>query len=267
MLSDAGSQARGFSLPIVLAAVALLGLLTMAAFHLILDQRRLTSLAADHALAKHGAETALAAAECELAMATRTPPDCSVALPQERIAALNPVTLSGFVAGTCGSGITAGLCRPRPGQSLWALAGLLDEVTLGVEIGKPSPTSSSRREPARTARYVIEPIPDQWPGEVAQAEETQQPRLFRITAAGFGADPHVSVVLQTVFRPRVLDQSTPQRSTQAHPPITRNGMTTQTVQTTLWAADGHQQRATQTQTQTIKLGRLSWREVITEGTP
>lgn len=270
MLSNASAHARGFSLPIVMAAVALLGLLTMAAFHLVVDQRHRTSLAVDHALAKHGAETALAAAECELSVATRTPtrPDCSVALPQDRIVALNQVALHGFVTGVCGNRVTVGLCQPQPGQSLWELGGFLEEATLGVEIGKPLLTPESKRVSARTARYVIEPIPDQWPGHVVQGGESQQPRLFRITAAGFGTDPAVKVVLQTVFRPRVSDQSTPHVSIQTSPPITHDGTITQTVQTTFWPSNSDPQRAVAAQQkQTIKLGRLSWRELITEGTP
>ncbi|WP_296227891.1 pilus assembly PilX family protein [Ralstonia sp. UBA689] len=270
MLNSAGTQARGFSLVIVVTAVALFGLLTMAAFHLMLDQRRRVSLTADHALAKHSAEFALAEAECELSVATDTPatPGCATIPPQDRIAALDPVSLRGFVAGACGSGIALGLCQPLPGQSILALAGLLDETTFGVPIEAPPITPDSERVPALDARYVIEPIPDRWSGQPAQADEMPQPRLFRITAAGFGADPAVNVILQTVFRPRVSNRSASQVTIEAEPPVIRpNGLITQTVRTTLWRIDGDPQHAAETQIQTRKLGRLSWRELIVEGTP
>jgi Tfp pilus assembly protein PilX len=201
MLYDAAARRRGFSLVIVMAAVTLLGLLTMAALHLALDQRRRAGLTIDHALAKQAAEKALADAECELSVATGTPSaaPCTARPSPERIAALNPVTLSGFVAGTCGEGVARGLCQPLTGQSLWALATLLEATSHGVEVDTGSAVGA--RHPAHRARYVIEPIPDARPGQWIQAGAAPQPRLFRITAAGFGADPEVSVVLQTVFRP------------------------------------------------------------------
>ncbi|KHK56141.1 pilus assembly protein PilZ [Ralstonia sp. A12] len=264
------AKTRGFALPVVMAVVALLGLLTMAPLHLLLDQRRRVSLAADHAQAKHAAEYALNAAECELSSGTGTPTtrDCSLILPVERTAAFNPVTPRGFVAGSCGMDNMLGLCQPRPGQSLWAMAGLLDENTLAMEVEPPQLIPNSNRKSARHARYVIEPIADRWPGLSEQASETSPPHLFRITAAGFGTDPAVSVVLQSVFRPRVSDRSTPQLVTLATPPIDRpSGTITQTVHTTLLATHGDPPHAAQTETQTVMLGRLSWRELITEGTP
>jgi len=261
---------HGFSMMIVMAAVALLGLLTMATFHVVLDQRQRTSLTADHALAKYAAEHALTAAECELSVATDTPAPsaCAVALPQERIVALNPVSLPGFAVGACGSGNTLGLCRPRPDQSLWELAGLLDAISLGMPVGLPTPTPGSERMPARVARYVIEPIPDPWPGQVTQAGEISLPGLYRITAVGFGADPAVYVVLQTVFRPRVSSQaSTPHIAIEPALPVVRPDRTVvQTVHTTRWTTGGDPPHATTTQTHTLKLARLSWRELIEEGT-
>lgn len=270
MLNRAGAQERGFSLVFVMTAVALLGLLTMAAFHLMLDLRHRVSLTADRALAKHSAEFALVKAECELSVATDTPvaPDCTTTLLLDRIAALDPVSLRSFVAGTCGSGISLGLCQPLPGQSVLALAGLLDETTFGVPIKAPPITPDTERLPALDARYVIEPIPDRWPGQVIQADEMPQPWLFRITAAGFGADPAVGVVLQTVFRPRVSNRSTPQITIEAEPPVTHpNGLIMQTVRTTLWTLHDDQLHAAEPRTQTRKLGRLSWRELIFERTP
>lgn len=144
MLTRPARPSRGFMLVFVMAAVALLGLLTMAAFHLVLDHRHRTSLTIDHALAMRAAEAALAAAECELSVATGTParPTCAAALSAERIDALDPEALPGFVAGACGSGATRGLCRPLPGQSLWTHTRLLGTTTDGVEIDMPPQTAS-----------------------------------------------------------------------------------------------------------------------------
>lgn len=203
MLTRPARPSRGFMLVFVMAAVALLGLLTMAAFHLVLDHRHRTSLTIDHALAMRAAEAALAAAECELSVATGTParPTCAAALSAERIDALDPEALPGFVAGACGSGATRGLCRPLPGQSLWTHTRLLGTTTDGVEIDMPP--ADGERQPGRLPRYVIEPIPDALPGHWIHANATMAPHLFRITAAGFGNDPAIAVVLQAVFRPRL----------------------------------------------------------------
>ena len=261
MLSDS-AKARGFSMMVVMPAVALLGLLTMATFHLVLDQRHRTSLTADRALAKYAAEMALNAAECELSVATETPTkrECMAALPRERIAALDPVSRRGFLPGTCGSGISLGLCQPQAGQSLWTLARLLDTTTLAVEMDTRVP--DTERIAGRAARYVIEPIPDRWPGQAMHSDGTPPPWLYRITAAGFGADPTVSVVLQTVFRPRMpRSTSTPQSTTESAPPVIRtNGTVTQRVYTI-----SNREGAIDTQGQTFMLGRLSWRELIEEG--
>ncbi|MGC5831562.1 pilus assembly protein [Ralstonia pseudosolanacearum] len=194
---------RGFMLVFVMTSTVLLGLLTMAAFHLVLDHRRRTSLSIDHALAMRAAEAALAAAECELSAATATPasPACTAAPSPGRIDALDPETLAGFVAGACGSGPARGLCRPLPGQSLWTDSRLLDTTTDGVEI--EIPPADGDRQAGRRPRYVIEPIPDALPGHWIRADATAVPHLFRITAAGFGSDPAIAVVLQTVFRPRM----------------------------------------------------------------
>ena len=247
---------------IVMPAVALLGLLTMATFHLVLDQRHLTSLTADRGLAKYGAELALNAAECELSVATETPTnlECVAALPQERITALDPVSRRGFSPGACGSGATLGLCQPQPGESLWSLAQLLETPTFAIEIDAHLP--DTERIAGRAARYVIEPIPDRWPGQATQPDGTSPPWLYRITAAGFGADPAVSVVLQTVFRPRMpRSTSTPQSTTESAPPLIHsNGTVTQLVYTI-----SNREDAIDTHAQTFLLGRLSWRELVEEG--
>lgn len=202
MLTRHRAPSRGSALVIVMAVAALLGLLTMAAFHLVLDQRRRGSLADDHALAKRGAERALMAAECDLSAATAMPTTntCHAKpLPALRVA-LDPLTLAGFTPGACSDGPVRGLCQPLPGQSLWALAGLLDAASHAKEID--ADLASGERLAARRPRYVIEPIPDALPGGWMHAGAAAQASLFRITAAGFGADPDISVVLQTVFRPR-----------------------------------------------------------------
>lgn len=195
------TRERGLSSIAVTGALIIISLLMVTAFQLVQDHVRRSALSADYALALHAAEAALTAAECELAVATGTPVrnGCRMALDDARIVALNPITLAGFVAGRCGQGAEVGLCWPAQGQSVQDLAKLLESNRNAVTI--PVTAERDGRIPA-PARYVIEPIPDVLPGQWAQAGATHAPSLFRITAAGFGVDPQINVMLQTVYRPQ-----------------------------------------------------------------
>ena len=170
------AQARGFSIIVVTGALAMIGLVTMAAWPLVQDHSRRAALSADRALALSEAERALDAAECEIA--------------------LNPITLAGFRPGQCGDA----LCSPLTGQTAQGLSDLL--TTADKARAVPAALAETWREPAQPARYVIEPIPDALPGEWAQAGTARAPSLFRITAVGFGLTEKVTVMLQSVYRPQ-----------------------------------------------------------------
>lgn len=205
------THARGFSIVAVIGALLIIGLLMVAALHIARDQRRRATLFADHALAMREAEAALAAAECELALATDTPTNhtCGAPPTPARIAALNPTTLAGFVAGACGTDEpTRGLCWPKPGQTVQQLAHFSpdqnnDGKAKAVEL-TTSTTTETRDKPAYGARYVIEPIPDTQPGLWTHAGAERTPPLFRITAMGFGNDADINVMLQSVYRARTV---------------------------------------------------------------
>lgn len=193
---------RGFSIFAVTGALIIIGLLMMAALDLVQDHRRRATLSADHALAMQEADAALAVAECELAVATGTPAhgDCRATPNAARIAALNPVTLAGFVRGSCQP---HGLCWPLAGQTAPALANLASTTghTSAEEVS--STTTTESRQPKHRARYIIEPIPDTQPRQWVHAGTAPYPVLFRVTAVGFGTDEDVKVMLQTVYRPGV----------------------------------------------------------------
>lgn len=195
---------RGFSIIAVTGTLIIISLLMVTALQLVQDHVRRTVLSADYALALHEAEAALAAAECELAIATRspTPRSCNAAIDDARVAALNPATLAGFKPGRCGDGAELGLCWPLQGQSAPKLAHLIESDANAVTL-----TTTAQRDGrnAKPARYVIEPIPDALPGQWMQAGAARAPALFRVTAAGFGVDHHVNVMLQTVYRPRAVE--------------------------------------------------------------
>ncbi|MCO5398445.1 pilus assembly protein PilZ [Ralstonia soli] len=190
------ARGRGFSIIAVVGALIIISLLMVAALQAVQDQRRRATLSANHALALREAEAALAAAECELAFATgsRDPTGCPAAPDPARAAALNPVTLAGFVEGACGKEKpTQGLCWPRAGQTAQGMSDLLHSTRYATVL-LTSTTS---------ARYVIEPIPDVPPSQWMHAGAAPAPHLFRITSAGFSADDGVNVMLQAVYRPRV----------------------------------------------------------------
>ena len=187
----------------VTSALVIIGLLMVGVLHLVLDHNRRAALSADHALAMHEAERALTAAECEIAIATETPgrEDCHAEVGAARIAALDPVTLAGFVPQQCANNAASrGLCWPQEGESVETLSGwLLNEHTAML---LPPATHDNWRQPAHRARYVIEPIHDALLGQWIHANASRSPVLFRITAVGFGTDEAVNVKLQTVYRPR-----------------------------------------------------------------
>ena len=212
-------QARvsGFSIIAVTGALTIIGLLTMAAWSLVQDHSRRAALSADHTLALSEAERALEAAECEIAIATNTPhsnQNCHAKPDPARVAALNPVTLSGFTPGKCGSEAPVrGLCWPSQNESATALAGLVKSTAHAVPLDPANARGGRNTTPPR---YIIEPIPDALPGQWIHASAPRAPSLFRITAVGFGstsvnsggkpADALVNVMLQTVYRPRVVEQ-------------------------------------------------------------
>ncbi|MEE2978938.1 MAG: pilus assembly protein PilZ [Pseudomonadota bacterium] len=195
------TSVRGFSIIAVTGALIIISLLTVTALQLAQDHLRRAVLSADYAVALQAAESALAAGECDLAVATRTPirRNCPATVDAARVAALDPITLAGFVPGLCGQGTEAGLCWPLQGQSASKLADLIENGSRSVTV-----TTTKQRDgrSATPARYVIEPIPDALPGQWIQAGAERPPSLFRITAAGFGTNPQINVLLQTVFRPR-----------------------------------------------------------------
>lgn len=195
---------RGFSVIAVVGALIIISLLMIAALQVVRDHRARSALSADHALALREADAALDAAECRLALATGTPggTHCTAATDPVLDPKLNPVTLAGFTRGTCGND---GLCWPQ-GQTIKNLAGLLDRTSSAKEL--PGITAMGLRKPGRHARYVIEPIPDEQPGQWIHAGAAPPSHLFRITAAGFGVagageEPAVNVMLQVVYRPSV----------------------------------------------------------------
>jgi len=202
---------RGFSIVAVIGALIIISLLMVAALHIARDQRRRATLFADHALAMREAEAALAAAECELALATNTPTNhtCGAPPPAARIAALDPTTLAGFVPGRCGAdAITRGLCWPESGQTVQDLAHFSPDQNNNRKAKAAEldtfTTTDTRDRPAHRARYVIEPIPDTQPGLWTHAGVERTPPLFRITAVGFGNDEDVNVMLQSVYRARTV---------------------------------------------------------------
>jgi len=195
------ARARGFSMIAVTGALIIIGLLMMAAWHLVQDHRRRATLSADRALALQAAELALTAAECELAIATHTPgyTSCTTPVTDARAAALDPITLSGFTPGVCGQG----LCWPLEGQSVLSMVNLTGQNAPPNAVTLRNITTMGQRQLFQATRYVIEPIPDAQPGQWMHAGAERLPALFRITAVGFGADPDIYVMLQTVYRPQV----------------------------------------------------------------
>jgi Tfp pilus assembly protein PilX len=109
----------------------------------------------------------------------------------------------GFVDGCGSSGASLGLClrTPPPGASAWERAALASKVpeavvSYGQFTGTVMPTGTGTL-PLRAPRYVIELMPYAHAGEDASRRAAN---FYRITAIGFGAREHTSVVLQSFYR-------------------------------------------------------------------
>ncbi|MBY0467665.1 MAG: pilus assembly protein [Burkholderiaceae bacterium] len=110
-----------------------------------------------------------------------------------------------FVSGCGSSSTTRGLCLPYPdtAKPIWARVDFLDTSTSAPTVkygdftGRSFQAGSGIR-PAREPRYIIELIDDQAQGN--NAAGGQVPKMYRVTAMGFGPRVDVQVVLQMVFR-------------------------------------------------------------------
>ena len=149
----------------------------------------------DRVIALQAAEAALADAELDIENSPS---------PASRSALFSPYSAIGFAL-HCGRGdgnIFQGLCQNSgdTSKASWRTADIANtnsdspSVRFGRFTGQSLPAGAGPF-PSRLPRYLIELMQDSVPGQ-----STRVAYLYRITAIGFGVDPHSQAVLQSFYR-------------------------------------------------------------------
>lgn len=185
---------RGVTLIVVLLILVVVMVLGIGAAQIGLLGERTTRFDRDYLIASQSAEAALMDAEFDIRGPGGT-----------RSANFAPGKDGLFVEDCGTSGTSRGLCLPKSDQvkPVWAEVDFTDDSTSAptVEFGEFTDREFSTGggiRPARPPRYIIEIIDDQAQGN--NAASTQTPKMYRVTAMGFGPRLDTQVVLQMVFR-------------------------------------------------------------------
>ncbi len=193
----ARSAHRGIALVVVMMILLVVIVLGVGGAQIALMSERTARYDRDYLIASQAAEAALMDAEFDI----RGPNTAT----NSRTAQFAQGNDGIFVSGCSSSTNTRGLCLPYAdtAKPVWARVDFLDTSTSAptVEFGQFTARSfdaGSGIRPARRPRYIIELIDDQSLGN--NAAGGQVPKMYRVTAMGFGPRVDVQVVLQMVFR-------------------------------------------------------------------
>lgn len=195
--SSARLAQRGIALVVVMLILLVVVVLGVGGAQIALLSERTARYDRDYLIASQAAEAALMDAEFDI----RGPNTAS----NSRTAQFAQGNDGIFVSGCSPDTTTRGLCAPYAdtAKPVWARVDFLDTSTSArtVEFGQFTARSFDAGggiRPARRPRYIIELIDDQAQGN--NAAGGQVPKMYRVTAMGFGPRVDVQVVLQMVFR-------------------------------------------------------------------
>lgn len=188
-LRPARAAQRGLSLIIVMVILVVVTILGIGGARIALLGERSTRYDRDYLLASQAAEAALIDAEYDIASTG------------SRAAQFSDSNFGIFVDGCGTTTNNKGLCLPNAtgAKPIWTTVDFLNTngptVAFGTYTSRTMVTGSGIA-PALAPRYIIELVPDLTPGLSA----TSNPKMYRITAIGFGPRKEVQVVMQTAFR-------------------------------------------------------------------
>jgi type IV pilus assembly protein PilX len=190
---------RGVTLIVVLLILVVVTVLGIGGAQIALLGERSTRYDRDYLVATQAAEAALMDAEFDI----RGPN--SAASDVQRVDQFTQANLGVFIPGCGTSGKVRGLCEANPDtvKPLWATVDFLDDsanapsVEFGEFTGRSFDAGTSGVRPERAPRYIIELIEDATPGGRASGPT---PKMYRITAIGFGPRTDIQVVMQIAFR-------------------------------------------------------------------
>ena len=190
---------RGLSLIVVMLILVVVTILGIGGAQIALLGERSTRYDRDYLVATQSAEAALMDAEYDIRGPNTDP--------NTRVASFTAGNIGIFVSG-CGTGTGQGLCMPPDdaAKPVWATVDFLDATTgahtvaFGAFTGRIFKSGSTGVQPELAPRYIIEVVDDLMPGGNAGASASPRPKMYRVTAIGFGPRKEVQVVMQTAFR-------------------------------------------------------------------
>ncbi len=191
------SAQRGIALVVVMLILLVVVVLGVGGAQIALLSERTARYDRDYLIASQAAEAALMDAEFDI----RGPNTAS----NQRMATFALGNDGLFASGCSSSSTTRGLCSSYDdaAKPVWARVDFLDTSTsartveFGEFTGRTFDAGSGIR-PVRRPRYIIELVDDQAPGN--DASFGQVPKMYRVTAMGFGPRLDVQVVVQMVYR-------------------------------------------------------------------
>jgi type IV pilus assembly protein PilX len=188
------TKARGSSLIVVLIILTVVSIAGVAGVQISMLSERSARSDRDMQVAWQAAEAGLVDAENDI-----FGPGTS----SRRALFSDPKDISGFVGGCGSSGNSIGLCAMVvSGKPAWltvdfeATSSTAQTTEYGKYTGRTLQTGSGI-QPARSPRYVIEPIRD--PADRDLSNPTPA-HIYRVTAMGFGPRVEAQAVLQMIYR-------------------------------------------------------------------
>ena len=195
---------QGLSLVVVLMILLVVSVIGIGAARISLSGERSSRFDRDYQLAFQAAEAALMDAEFDI-----YGPNTAAA---QRMATFSNSNASDFLPG-CGTGTIQGLCQPtNPLRPVWfevdflATGNNARSVEFGTFTGRNfdnalSGTGSAGARPSRSPRYIIEVLDDKGPGTGPRSRADELvPKIYRVTAMGFGTRDEIQAVLQMTFQ-------------------------------------------------------------------
>jgi type IV pilus assembly protein PilX len=191
---------RGVTLIVVLLILVVVTILGIGGAQIALLGERSTRYDRDYLVATQAAEAALMDAEFDI----RGPNAAASSV--QRVDQFDQTNFGVFLPNCGTSGKTQGLCEAYPDnvKPLWATVDFLDDsanapsVEFGTFTGRTFDAGPTGIRPERAPRYIIELIDDAAPGGSAAGGKV--PKMYRITAIGFGPRTDIQVVMQIAFR-------------------------------------------------------------------
>lgn len=205
---------QGLTLIVVMLVLVVVMVLGIGGAQIALLGERSTRYDRDYLVATQAAEAALMDAEQDICGPTVGTVACGPngSSVNSRVSRFDSATTGIFLVG-CGTGPASatssqGLCTPPADEAkpVWATLDFLDasssarSVQFGDYTGRVFKAGAAGVQPELMPRYIIEVIDDLGIGGNAGASASPRPKMYRITAIGFGPRKEVQVVMQTAYR-------------------------------------------------------------------